>query len=251
MRRIRSGGHAIVIALAFALAGATAAAGETSRLELVWIDPAALARGAYPILAEESARALRDLDAQVEWREAEEGALLGPEALAVIAVPTILTVDGVARHVMGATRPQADTAPAVWVYPDQVAWALGLALRERSTWGPSEQALFARALARVASHEVIHALGSPGHARSGLMSATLNKAALTAPSLALDGATAARVRRRLVAAILAARPRWPAATRADLAPMAAVLDASRAPRDRMCAVLACAGTTCRRLIAAP
>ena len=63
------------------------------------------------------------------------------------------------------------------------------------------------------------------------MSATLNKAALTAPSLALDGATAARVRRRLVAAILAARPRWPAATRADLAPMAAVLDASRAPRD--------------------
>jgi hypothetical protein len=64
---------------------------------------------------------------------APRGAVVGPESLVVIAVPTYSTGANRERHVMGSTRMVADAALAVWVFPDQVAWALGL--------GPGEAAV--------------------------------------------------------------------------------------------------------------
>lgn len=193
MRQCKS--RAIVVVITAGLAVAGTAQAEPPRLDLVWVDPAGVARGTYSAVASESRAVLAGLGADVHWTAASPGAVMGPESLVVIAVPSYPNSGGRERHVMGATRKVADGALAVWVFPDQVAWALGLDLDMRATWGKGAEASFGRALARVASHEVVHALGSPVHAHAGLMTATLDRQALTAPTMRIDGPTIATVRR--------------------------------------------------------
>lgn len=185
-----------IVMVAAVLIRAGTAGAEPARLDLVWVDPTAMAGGTYDALAAESRAALAALGADVTWREAVPGDVLGPESLAVIAIPSSQVSSNAERHVMGATHAVRDGALAVWVFPDQVAWALGLDLQMRSSWGKLTERNFARALARVASHEVLHTLGLP-HARGGLMSARLDRQALTRASLRIDRATVAGARRAL------------------------------------------------------
>lgn len=176
----------------------------TPRLDLVWVDPTGIAGAVFPRLAVESRSILDALGAEVDWRAGEKGVVIGPGSMAVIAVPTFHRGRGRERHVMGATRRAADGALAVWVFPDQVAWALGLDLETRGSWGMHVEDSFARAVARVASHEIVHALGAPGHARRGLMTAVLDREKLLSRSLDIDAGTIATVRRRLDHAVLSA-----------------------------------------------
>jgi hypothetical protein len=178
------------------LVGATSAAGaERPRLDLVWSDPTDIAVGTFATVAAESRKLLSVTGADVTWTAAPRGAVVGPESIVVIAVPTYPQTLNRERHVMGATRMVADGALAVWVFPDQVAWALGLDLGMRRSWGERTERSFGLAIARVASHEVVHALGAASHARSGLMTPRLDRNALTAPNLRIDGATVAAIRR--------------------------------------------------------
>jgi hypothetical protein len=188
---------AFVVMMAVVLTRASAAVGEPRRLDLVWVDPVGIAAGVYPSLAAESRAVLAALGTEVRWTPAPRGAVVGPESLVVIAIPSHPRSSARERHVMGATRALTDEALAVWVFPDQVAWALGLDLDRRASWGKIAEAHFARAVARVASHEVIHALGAPGHTRGGLMAASLSRQALTTRALGIDRETAAVVRRTL------------------------------------------------------
>ena len=91
--------------------------------------------GRSTVVAAESRALLAPTGAAVTWTEAPRGAVVGPESLVVIAVPTYSTGSNRERHVMGSTRMVADGALAVWVFPDQVAWALGLDLKMRRSWG--------------------------------------------------------------------------------------------------------------------
>ena len=135
--------------------------------------------------------------------------MVGPESLVVIAVPTYQNGRGPQRHVMGSTRSVADGALAVWVFPDQVAWALGLSLDMRATWGQRSEGQFARAIGRVASHEILHALGATGHTRGGLMAQSLDRKALTSPGTPrVDRATVATVRRAFDRGALSASGHW-------------------------------------------
>src|SRR5437764_1406101 len=96
----------VYVAAWVAMLTAPAAAGEREpTLSLVWIDPTRMAPGAYGMMKAESSCVLEGLGAKVSWTEALDGAVLGPESMAVIAVPTHHFMDGEARHVMGATRP--------------------------------------------------------------------------------------------------------------------------------------------------
>lgn len=185
---------AYVVMMIAVLTGAAAAAAETPRLDLVWVDPVGIAAGVYPSVTVESRAVLAALGAEVTWTAAPRGAVVGPESLVVIAIPSHPRSYSRERHVMGATRAITDETLAVWVFPDQVAWSLGLDLDRRGSWGKIAEANFARAVARVVSHEVVHALGASGHTRKGLMAASLSRQALTAPALRLDPATAAAVR---------------------------------------------------------
>jgi hypothetical protein len=192
MWECKSRAHAsVIIAL---LASAARVSAEPPRLDLVWVDPTGIAAGTFDAVAAESRALLAPTGADVTWTAAPRGAVVGPESLVVIAVPTYPTGTNRDRHVMGSTRMVADGALAVWVFPDQVAWALGLDLDMRRSWDKHVEMNFARALARVASHEVIHALGAVHHSASGLMAARLDRNALTSRALRVDRATVTEIR---------------------------------------------------------
>jgi hypothetical protein len=186
---------AVMFALLAGAANVASAAADPPRLDLVWIDPTDIAAGTFAAVAAESRALLAATGADVTWTAAPRGAVVGPESIVVIAVPTYPTTLNRERHVMGSTRMVADGALAVWVFPDQVAWALGLDLDMRRSWGKRAERSFGLALARVASHEVVHALGAASHSHSGLMTARLDRNALTSPSLRIDGGTVAAIRR--------------------------------------------------------
>jgi hypothetical protein len=181
----------VIVAL---VTGAASAAAEAPHLNLVWVDPTDMAGGTFPAVAAESRALLATTGAEVTWTAAPHGAVVGPESLVVIAVPTYST-ETRERHVMGSTRTAADGPLAVWIFPDQVAWALGLDLSMRHGWGERADLEFSRALARVASHEIVHALGVTTHSGGGLMAARLDRDALTAAALHIDRATLAAIRR--------------------------------------------------------
>src|SRR3954466_8910102 len=125
-----------MMVMAALLAGVSTAGAEPPRLELVWVHPTGIAPGAHGVLSTESRNALAAIGADVHWMDAPpQGAVVGPESLVVIAVPTFKNTNGSEHHVMGSTRVVADGALAVWVFPDQVAWALGLDLGMRASWG--------------------------------------------------------------------------------------------------------------------
>ena len=218
---------AAAAAVAVALAGAARVGAEPSRLELVWVDPTAMAAGSFVGVASESQAVLAAIGAEVTWREAAQDTVLGPESLAVIAIPSEVRSSHRGRHVMGATRTVADGAIAVWVFPDQVAWALGLDLGMRRSWGRLAERNFSRALARVASHEILHALGASGHTRDGLMAPHLDRQALTAASLHVDRASVAIARRSLSGGSLLATRAWSASILAGGGPAALTSAASR------------------------
>jgi hypothetical protein len=192
MWECKSRAHVFVIIALFA--GAAHASAEPPRLDLVWVDPTGVAAGTFATVAAESRALLEATGADVTWTAAPRGAVVGPESLVVIAVPTYPKSHNRDRHVMGSTRMAGDGALAVWVFPDQVAWALGLDMEIRSSWGKRSEKMFALALARVASHEVVHALGAARHSSSGLMTARLDRNALTSPALRIDPVTAAAIR---------------------------------------------------------
>jgi len=80
--------------------------------------------------------------------------------------------------------------PAVWILVPNVREIL-----ERKGWRSSPPVL-ARALSRVAAHEIVHALGL-GHARRGLMRPGLGASDLTGPWVQVDDA----FRRALLGAV--------------------------------------------------
>lgn len=210
--------RASVLVMAALLVGGSAGA-EPPRLDLVWVDPTGMVAGTYQVVSAESASALAAIGADVRWKAAApHGAVVGPESLVVIAVPTYKNTNGAPQHVMGSTRVVAEGALAVWVFPDQVAWALGLDLGLRPSWGKRAEGHFARALARVASHEILHALGAAEHTHSGLMAARLDRKALTsAAALRVDRTVVATVRRAFDRGAVRAAGSW---TVSRLAPAA-------------------------------
>jgi hypothetical protein len=93
-------------------------------------------------------------------------------------------------HTLGAVVAEGRAARAAWVYAGPVAEALGLDLDSRGTWNVAEQQAFARALGRVAAHELIHLFAPRApHARAGLMRASLTKYDLARGTARLDTET--------------------------------------------------------------
>jgi hypothetical protein len=202
--------RASVLVMFALLAGVSSAGAQPPRLDLVWVDPTGIVGGTYSAVSAESSQALAAIGADVRWTAAApRGAVVGPESLVVIAVPTYKNTNGSQNHVMGSTRVVAEGALAVWVFPDQVAWALGLDFALRPSWNKRDEAHFARALARVASHEILHALGAAEHTRGGLMAARLDRKALTSTAaLRVDRKVVSTVRRAFDRGAVRAAGAW-------------------------------------------
>jgi len=113
-------------------------------------------------------------------------------------------------------RRPADPAPGYEVVLEReaaevielVRGALGLDLERRRSWSKQAERNFAVAVARVATHEVIHALGALGHSAGGLMAARLDRNALTARALRVDLGTVAALRQAFDRGALTADGSW-------------------------------------------
>jgi hypothetical protein len=172
----------------------------TSPVTLVWVDPTSRAGFAADGAIREATAMLAAAGAAVRWRRTDAPMLLAAGELAVIVVAP---PPRSGRTVMGSTQLDA-AVPAVWVHPDTVAGVLGLGRLAPGAWTPGDRRGFERALGRVVAHEVVHAvLASPRHASVGLMSRSLLRRDLLAPSLRVDTDT-----RRAVDRAVADPYRW-------------------------------------------
>jgi hypothetical protein len=152
---------------------------------LVWVD---LARSG-PVPAawaqQEASRMLRQGGLHASWRTGAANQVLAPGELAVILLERRPTPGS--TLVLGACTPGRGT-PAVWIYVDEVKSTLGYPARVALP--ARETVMLARAVGRVAAHELIH-MAAPAlrHAATGLMAARLDRRDLLSSRLSVDGAT--------------------------------------------------------------
>lgn len=194
--------HRGFLALAFlAIAGASAAAARgmdmsddipsfghaerssgRPRLTLAFVDCASLPAGMLAAVQAETLALVAAMGVDGDVRTLRPGSDLDPGAVTLIvldAVSPARSMDGV----MGAVQRQG-AIRALWIYSGNVAAGSRLGWRARDRWSARDRDAFARAMARVAVHEVVH-LVCPWreHDRQGLMAATMDRATLTGSRL--------------------------------------------------------------------
>jgi hypothetical protein len=202
MARRALGIGAIALLAGFAPPAARAE-GAPATLTVVWFDLAGLPPPVGQAAAEELRSALAPAGVDLEVRAGDVDETLKGDELVLVLLPRDTPPRAHHASVLGAVLREGPDRRTAWVHLPAILDTLGLP----RTAGPRsavEQRHMARALGRVAAHEVVHLI-LPGraHARSGLMAASLGRSALTAPSARLDAGT-----RRAVGASLGSGRPW-------------------------------------------
>jgi hypothetical protein len=163
-------------------------------LALVFYDPqGALPRG-FDRFATEVQSIFRGLGVEAAWRV---GGTYGGSPIPEVPV-ILLSRDPDKRRgevrVMGLVRRDQQPQRAVWLFMEGVRFALGF-----SPSGVVDyEGAVARALARVAAHEIVHAVApDEPHASEGLMRHSLDKRFLLGKRATIDGRCATSFRARL------------------------------------------------------
>jgi hypothetical protein len=173
------------------------------RISLLWFDPLGSLPGGFETVREEVARIFREIGVDVRWTLGGLGTVYGADD--VPEVPLILLPDDPApsrdgQHIMGLVVKKEQPSRAVWVFLKSVRWTLGHDLRKSRPRTEEEGRDLALAVARVAAHEVVHAIvPKEPHSRGGLMSHSLNRAHLLGQRLPVDAQCAAAFLTRLAA----------------------------------------------------
>ena len=163
-------------------------------LALVFYDPQGALPHGFDRFASEVQSIFRVLGVEASWRV---GGSYGESPIP--EVPLILLARDPAHgrsqtRVMGLVRRDQEPQRVVWLFMDGVRFALGLP----ATGAASSDDAIARALARVAAHEIVHAVApEEPHAAEGLMRHSLDKAFLLGKRATIDGRCAASFRARL------------------------------------------------------
>jgi hypothetical protein len=178
-----------------------AAAVADPRLEIAvtWDDPTHALPFPSAWVAQELEAQLRPLGILVRFHAARDFTVTPAETFRVILLERHPLERTQRSNAIGLAH-REPSARAVWLLLRSTTRALGLSTNPATTPPPREQRLLARALARVAAHELVHTL-APGHphAAAGLMQARLDRSALTRPHIDFDPTTS----RVLLAALLA------------------------------------------------
>jgi hypothetical protein len=178
-------------------------AGGGPRIALLWFDPRGTLPGGFETVRQEVARIFREIGVDVRWTLGGLGTVYG--AADVPEVPLILLPDDPApsrdgRHIMGLVVKGQQPSRAVWVFLKSVRWTLGHDLGKPRPRTEEEGRDLAVAVARVAAHEVVHAIApDEPHSRGGLMSHSLNRAHLLGQRIPVDAQCAAAFLTRLAA----------------------------------------------------
>ena len=178
-------------------------AGSGPRISLLWFDPRGSLPGGFETVRQEVDRIFREIGVDVRWTLGGFGTVYG--GADVPEVPLILLPDDPApsrdsQHIMGLVVKGQQPSRAVWVFLKSVRWTLGHDLRKARPRTEDEGRELAVAVARVAAHEVVHAIApDEPHSRGGLMSHSLNRAHLLGRRIPVDAQCAAAFLTRLAA----------------------------------------------------
>jgi hypothetical protein len=171
------------------------------RLVLVWQDVHDLLGEDVTALAAEMDTLFAAAGVDVTWRVGGV-AWVGPQGQPVEVQLVLLerhpTRPAGGRLVMGECLVRQEPPRTAWVYLDTVDRALGAPPQPPAQRSAGERRELIVALARVATHEVAHAVAADlAHARAGLMSPSLDRRALLQAKAGWDALSARTVRTRL------------------------------------------------------
>lgn len=169
---------------------ARAVTGPPLEIAVTWDDPTRALPFPSTWVARELAEQLRPLGILVRFQSAAEFTVTPAETFRVILL-THHPLERTRRSNAIGLAHREPRARAVWLLLSSTQRALGLSADPAFVPPLREQRMLARALARVAAHELVHAL-APGHphAADGLMRARLDRRALTGTRVDFDPATA-------------------------------------------------------------
>ena len=176
----------------------TPAAAQADPVRCLVIDSLSQNPTLFDGLSAEARALLATAGVRTEWRPAAPDAAARDAEALVIVLPEAPGAHPLCT--LGAAVAEEGVARAGWVYAGPVARLLGLDIRRKETWSPHEARAFARALGRVAAHELVHVfLPELPHSRSGLMRASLRAQDLVGGAPAVDGTTRVALRHWLIA----------------------------------------------------
>jgi hypothetical protein len=198
MRHAGSAEAAVVLLLCGSLAVAEecrVAGAMPARLSLLWHDDGLVA-DLRPGIEQELRAVFESLPVTIDWRIASPGEEPGPNEIAVLLRPDP-KLEQLSPGVMGAVRKGEGTRRArVFLAPIERLLKLGPKARSRP--GSVRGQKLARAIGRVAAHEVVHVIAPDlGHTREGLMQPSFTRTALAASRVPIDRSAANAVRDRL------------------------------------------------------
>jgi hypothetical protein len=179
------------------------AAGQPA-LTLVLFDVARAIDGMHDVLRAELEDVFTPSGIAIEWRDGSLGTTLQADGPQGRELPLIVLPDAPAplrgRSILGLVPGGDAGAPsAVWIFAEPTRATLGLPARARPD--AVDRALLARALGRVAAHEVVHALAPQlPHAVAGLMRNSLSREDLLGPLPAVSEGSLRAVRLSLAPA---------------------------------------------------
>jgi hypothetical protein len=215
-----------LVALGLLASGGSAWASARPHLKLAWLDPSGAAPGLQRDAIAEASALLGEMGVEAEWQELRAG-----DDLEGIDVLVVMSNRRSGRNprgaVMGSVSYQSGQASrGAWVSVPEVTGTLGMDARPGAWWAEQRRTL-ARAIGRVAAHEVVHTLAPQReHAASGLMSAALGAGDLTRARLAVDPLTRSVVRdvvEQRGLGLLATHPEAPEAAACDCPTSAATM----------------------------
>ena len=163
-------------------------------LALVFYDPQGALPSGFERFATEVQAIFRGLGVETAWRV---GGTYGqapiPEVPVILLSRDPAKARGEAR-VMGLVRRDQQPQRAVWLFMEGVRFALGYPPHGEADY----EGAVARALARVAAHEIVHAIAPDvPHASEGLMRHALDKRFLLGKRATIDARCATSFRARL------------------------------------------------------
>ncbi len=179
--------HPTALAVLLAAPSGAASPPAVTTVGLVWFDPQDTLPDRFSDLRQEVDSIFRGIGVEVQWTRGGPGTVYdlgGRPQVAVILVAEDRSKGP--RSIMGLVLRSQRPTRVAWVFVNNVRAALGHDPR-RARPSLVEAPELARAVARVAAHEVVHAIApDQPHAREGLMSQALGRPFLLGERATID-----------------------------------------------------------------
>jgi hypothetical protein len=151
-----------------------------------WFDPEEMLPDGFAAVRQEMDSIFRGIGVELQWARSQGSASASAGRREVTVILVAEERSHGSQSVMGLVRRGERPCRVAWVFVNNVRAAIG---HDRQRPRPSRVEIpeLARAVARVAAHEVVHAIApNEPHARDGLMSEALGRSFLLGARAAID-----------------------------------------------------------------